>query len=30
VERGTNLFMQGGSAAELAVLRQHKDQWRPA
>ena len=30
MERRTNLFMQAGSAAELAVLRQHKDQWRPA
>ena len=30
IERRTNLFMQAGSAAELAVLRQHKDQWRPA
>ena len=29
MERRTNLFMQAGSAAELAVLRQHKDQWRP-
>ena len=30
MERRTNLFMQAASAAELAVLRQHKDQWRPA
>ena len=30
MERRTNLFMQAGSAAELAVLRQHKDQWRRA
>ena len=30
VERSTNLFIQAGSAAELAMLRQHKDQWRPA
>jgi hydroxyacylglutathione hydrolase len=30
VERRTNLFMQASSAAELAVLRQDKDQWRPA
>ena len=30
VERRTNLFMQAGSAAELGVLRSHKDQWRPA
>ena len=29
VERRTNLFMQASSGAELAVLRQHKDQWRP-
>ena len=30
VERRTNLFMQASSAAELGVLRSHKDQWRPA
>ena len=30
LERQTNLFMQASSAAELAVLRQGKDQWRPA
>ena len=30
VERRTNLFMQASSAAELSVLRSHKDQWRPA
>ena len=30
MERCTNLFMQAGSGAELAMLRQHKDQWRPA
>ena len=30
VERRTNLFMQASSAAELAELRQDKDQWRPA
>ena len=30
MERRTNLFMQADTAAELAVLRQHKDQWRPA
>ena len=30
LERRTNLFMQASSAAELAELRQHKDQWRPA
>ena len=30
MERRINLFMQAGSASELAVLRQHKDQWRPA
>ena len=29
VERRTNLFMQASSAAELGVLRSHKDQWRP-
>ena len=30
MERRTNLFMQASSAAELAVLRQDKDQWRLA
>ena len=30
VERRTNLFMQASSAEALAVLRQDKDQWRPA
>lgn len=30
LERRTNLFMQASSAAELGVLRSHKDQWRPA
>ena len=30
MERRTNLFMQASSAAELGVLRSHKDQWRPA
>ena len=30
MERRTNLFMQADTAAELAVLRQHKDKWRPA
>ena len=30
VERRTNLFMQASSAAELALLRQGKDQWKPA
>ena len=29
LERRTNLFMQASSAAELGVLRLHKDQWRP-
>ena len=29
LERRTNLFMQASSAAELGVLRSHKDQWRP-
>ena len=29
VERRTNLFMQASSAAELGVLRSHRDQWRP-
>jgi hydroxyacylglutathione hydrolase len=28
LELATNLFLQAGSAEELAVLRQHKDSWR--
>lgn len=29
-ERRSNLFMRAGTAAELADLREHKDQWRAA